>query len=234
MQLDFSPFFAEYEQLAANVDRMVQQIKEQYPDQVTCHIGCTDCCYAMFDLSLVEAMYLNTMFRQRLAQETREAILRKADEADREAYRIKRHMYKERQKGKETEAILKEVGKKRVRCPLLQESDECALYEHRPLTCRVYGVPMAINEEVHTCALSGFEPGGQYPTIYMDRIQDRLVEMSQRLVQSIPTKHIKLAEVLVPVSMALLNEYDEDYLGIVDPPPSSSAGANEWIIGGGS
>ncbi len=234
MQLDFSDFFAEYEQLVANVDRLVQQIKEQYPGEVACQRGCTDCCFAMFDLSLIEAMYINSKFRDALDQEARQVILQRADEADREAYRIKRRMYRERQKGKETDAILKEVGKKRIRCPLLNDSDDCQLYDYRPITCRVYGVPMAIGDEVHSCHLSGFEPGGQYPTVYMDRIQDRLIDMSQRLVQSLPTKHIKLAEVLVPVSMALLNEYDEDYLGLVEPPAASSSGANEWIIGGGS
>jgi len=46
-----------------------------------------------------------------------------------------------------------------------------------------------------------------------------------------PTKYDKLAEVLVPVSMALLTEYDEEYLGIVHPQENIQTQATEWTLG---
>jgi len=35
-------------------------------------------------------------------------------------------------------------------------------------------------------------------------------------VKSINSKYAKMSEMLVPISMAILNEYDKEYLGIPD------------------
>ena len=197
-----------------------------------CKKGCCDCCYALFDLTLIEAMHLNRYFHQKLDADTKERILRRADEADREVHRIKHQAFKQRQKGVDSDTILQEVGQKRVRCPLLEDDNTCALYAHRPLTCRVYGLPMSVQGQVHTCGHTGFEPGREYPTIHMDTLQDRLMDITQRMVQAMPTKYDKLGEVLVPVSMALINEYDDEYLGIVaraETKPQKDMA--EWTLG---
>ncbi len=232
MQYDFHEFFSQYETLRREADALFQKVRQQCPDEVACDNGCTDCCYALFDLTLVEAMYINFAFRSKLSEPKRREILEKAEQADRQTHKIKYYIAKEQKKGKETGEILEQVGRYRVRCPLLDDAGRCELYEDRPITCRIYGVPMAIGNETHTCSRSGFVQGGQYPTVYMDRIQERLMDTSRRLVQSIPTKHEKLEEVLVPLSMALMNEYDEEYLGIVRPSAEGSKKPNEWVLGG--
>lgn len=233
MQYDFSPFFSEYEKLRSEADRLFQQVQEQYPQEVTCSEGCTSCCYALFDLTLVEAMYINRSFQDKLDEAKRKEILEKADQADRRIHRIKYHISKEQKKGKDTQEILRLAGEYEVPCPLLNSSDHCELYEDRPINCRIYGIPMVIGDQAHTCSRSGFLAGEKYPTVYMDRIQDRLMDISQRMVQSIPTQYIKLADVMVPLSMALMNEYNEDYLGIVKPVQSNSGGPPEWVLGKG-
>jgi hypothetical protein len=45
-------------------------------------------------------------------------------------------------------------------------------------------------------------------------IQSKLFAISQELVLSMKTKYVKMAEMLVPVSMALITVYDSEYLGI--------------------
>jgi len=50
----------------------------------------------------------------------------------------------------------------------------------------------------------------------MDIVQKKLYEISDELVRHINSKYLKLSEVLVPLSMAILNVYDKDYLGLVD------------------
>jgi Fe-S-cluster containining protein len=232
MQYDFHEFFSEYEKLCREADTLFQKVKQQCPEEVACDNGCTDCCYALFDLSLVEAMYINSAFQQKLDQAKRSEILKRADQADRQTHKLKYYIAKEQKKGKDTSEILQQAGSYRVRCPLLDDQGRCELYEARPVTCRIYGIPMAIGNETHTCSRSGFVQGGQYPTVYMDRIQERLMDMSRRLVHSIPTKHERLEEVLVPLSMALMTEYDEEYLGIVRPSGQDSKKPNEWVLGG--
>jgi len=215
MDMDLSEFFMEYEKMAAEADALFAAVKQTCPDQVSCREGCSDCCHALFDLSLVEAMYLNAKFAELVTgEDDRERVAALADASDRAHYRLKRAAFKASQEGVPAAQILELIAKERIRCPLLGDDDRCRLYEHRPITCRVYGTPMEIGGKAHTCAKTGFMPGEKYPTVKVEMIQDRLIALSQKIVDSIPTKHLALASVLVPVSMALLSKYDEEYLGL--------------------
>lgn len=233
--MDFTPFFEQYEALVAEADAAFQAVSQREPEGVTCEEGCADCCHALFDLSLIEALYLNHQFNRQYQGLARHAILRRADEADRENHIFKRKIFKASEAGVSSTELLDEVAKQRIRCPLLEDDNRCAIYSKRPVTCRVYGAPLAIAGQGSTCGQSGFQKGGSYPTINMDALQDRLMLLSQALVDAMPTKHNRLAEVLVPVSMALMNTYDDGYLGIVEQPEAKQGcgdgEAYEWTLG---
>lgn len=214
MPLDFSPYFQKYEQLMSETDRIFASMQAQHPDCVACKQGCSDCCYALFDLSLVEALYLNHHFHIALPKEIKEQILIKADQADRTAYKLKYQAYKSHRDGAQTETILEDMARKRVRCPLLNAQDQCDLYARRPLTCRLYGIPQAIEGKARTCSLSRFQAGVAYPVVHMEKIHGRLAALSMELTASLNSKYAKLADVLVPLSMALLTVYDDEYLGV--------------------
>lgn len=214
MAQDFTPFFERYENIVRQVDDVFARIQAKHGEQVRCGQGCSDCCHALFDLSLIEALYLNHHFNKAYSGMARSAILERADEADREVHRIKRRAFRASQDGKSTAEILRMIGEARVRCPLLGSDDLCVLYEHRPLTCRLYGVPLEIEGAAHTCARSGFEPGKPYPTVHVAKLQDSLMNLSQDLALGIGSRFDELGSVLVPVSMALLTDYDDSYLGL--------------------
>jgi Fe-S-cluster containining protein len=217
MEIDFSPFFRRYEAILAKADKAFAQVKAQYPEAVKCVQGCADCCYALFDLTLIEALYINHHFNKKFSGRERDAILEKADSADRQTYKIKKAAYQSSRQGTEEETVLETVGQERIRCPLLNAENLCDLYPHRPIACRVYGIPVAIGGRGHTCGLSGFRQGESYPTFNQDVVHDQLMALSAELVQTIKSRHVKMADVLVPLSMALLTMYDESYLGIGDP-----------------
>jgi Fe-S-cluster containining protein len=232
MGLDLTPFFERYEALVDDVDLLFQRIAGEFPECVKCGVGCSDCCHALFDLSLIEALYLNHKFVG-LDDTERRPILEIADSADRESYRIKKELFKRQQQGEETNDLLLEAASRKVRCPLLLEDQTCLLYSCRPITCRVYGVPMNIGGKAHTCGFSGFEKGRQYPAVAMEKIQGKLLTLSQELVVSIRSKHVGMESIFVPVSMALLTTYDDTYLGV----PSESAlstkkGPASWELSG--
>lgn len=214
MDLDFTPFFRKYEAIAASADEAFRRIKEAYPDEVVCEPGCTDCCYALFDLPLIEAVYLNHHFNSFFSGRDRENMLEKANDVDRKIYRLKREAYKRTQEGAGEEEVVEEMARQRIRCPLLNESDLCDLYKFRPVACRIYGAPLAIAGNARTCGRSGFKHGEQYTTINMDALHDQLIELSTEFVSEIGSTHAKMGDVLVPVSMALLTDYNEEYLGI--------------------
>jgi len=215
MALDFSEFFKRYEAIIGEADQVFNTVKTKFAENVRCEKGCSDCCHALFDLTLVEALYLNSNFHQRFSGKPKNEVLERADEADRLVHRLKRDAFKAVKEGANAQEILAEMAKVRVRCPLLDDSGACQMYDKRPVTCRIYGVPTAIGGQAHTCGKSGFEQGKPYPTVYLDRIQDKLYALSHELAKSLATRFSGLGEVLVPLSSALMTEYDEEYLGIM-------------------
>ena len=83
---DLQPIFAEYEKLRASCDAVFERIRHDHAQCVTCKEGCSDCCHALFDLSLVEAMYINRAFQQAFDYgPQRSAILTRAAETDPQA-----------------------------------------------------------------------------------------------------------------------------------------------------
>jgi Fe-S-cluster containining protein len=212
---DFSDIFAKYEALVREVDAVAEAVRQHHPEQVACKKRCTDCCHAVFDLSLVEAMYLNQKFNQAFSGAERSSLLDRADESERLMYKAKRKAYKAvTEEGRDETEVLEELGKLRIRCPLLNEDGLCELYEFRPVTCRLYGLPLNVGGRAVSCGLSGFEPGEKYPTVNVDRIQERLMALAGEFISEIESKNVKMADVLVPVGMALMNRYDEEYLGL--------------------
>ncbi|WP_084031973.1 YkgJ family cysteine cluster protein [Desulfonatronum lacustre] len=226
MPSDFSPFFTKYEQLLKDVDKVFSTVKDQHPDCVTCTTGCSDCCHAVFDLPLIEALYLNHHFHGVLPKETKDQILTKADQADRTAYKLKFQAHKRQRSGEDTDAILEDMARERVRCPLLNSQDRCDLYAFRPITCRLYGIPQEVGGKARTCALSKFSPGAPYPTVHVDKIHRALAALSMELVASLNTKYNQMADMLVPPSMALLTVYDDEYLGLQKSSGCSSSGCS--------
>ncbi|MEJ2155322.1 MAG: YkgJ family cysteine cluster protein [Desulfobacteraceae bacterium] len=212
--MDLESYFEKYRSLVQQVDAVFKQVQEEYGECVACKVGCSDCCHALFDLTLIEAMFIKNQFDKVIPEQDRQKILERANVADRKVYKLKREASKAHQEGKPENQILEEMAEQRIRCPLLDDHEKCEMYASRPITCRLYGIPTAIGGEARTCGLSKFEEGKQYPTVKLENIQRRLYEISFELAQEIKSRYPKLAEVLVPLSMALLTDYNDEYLGI--------------------
>ncbi len=213
----FKPFFEQYEALSASVERAFETVKNQYPDCVKCKPLCSDCCYAVFDLTLIEALYINERFRGKYSGEPLEILTERCNRIDRTLYKLKKNAYKAAESGKEETEILEDMAEVRVRCPMLNDAQMCEIYEFRPLTCKLYGIPTAIGGKGYTCGLSAFEKGRTYPTAGLDNIQNRLLSLSAELSVAIQSKYARMGEMLVPLSMALVTVYDDEYLGIHKP-----------------
>ena len=211
---DLSPIFASYATLRDEADAIFAHVTAKYPECVTCHEGCSDCCHALFDLSLVEAMAVNAAFNAAFGHgRERSDILTRASEIDRALTRHKREMFRAEKDGESPRAIMARAASLRVRCPLLGADDRCLLYDGRPITCRLYGIPTEIGGEAHVCGLSRFDKGKSYPTVRLERFQSRLDTLSREIAETVQSR-FELGEVYVPLSMALLTRYDENYLGI--------------------
>lgn len=170
--------FLQYADIARKADLLFKTIQEKYPASVKCRVRCCDCCHAIFGVFPIEAAYINYHFNH-LDRKVRRDALRRAERAEAEMLKVK-----DRLKVFEDDPKMKVfgLGKQRVRCALLQDSEECALYEKRPIICRIYGVPYTLkkdNKELsYVCGISNFEEKASYPAVKLDNIYQQLVKLS--------------------------------------------------------
>ncbi|MGD2037439.1 MAG: YkgJ family cysteine cluster protein, partial [Desulfobacterales bacterium] len=81
MDFDFTPYFEKYEALVSSADAAFERVKQAHAECVKCKEKCTDCCYALFDLTLIEALYINHKFNQKIRGSQRAELLEKANAA---------------------------------------------------------------------------------------------------------------------------------------------------------
>ena len=160
----------EFLELLREVDRNFREVRKRYPREVCCRKGCTECCLAPFDLSLVEALYMRKAFHA-LARRERREIERRLRKYEKD--------WQTRVPKPATPFVLSTV---RLRCPFLNHKSLCTVYEYRPVTCRLYGLPLEIEGETYVCPQSGFEPGKTYPTVLFSEVMRRLSEISEKIL----------------------------------------------------
>ena len=214
MTLDLKEHFVKYEAWVQMVDAVFGRVKKEFPKEVFCREKCSDCCYAIFDLTLIEALYLNDKFLKKFTGKERNNLIEVAGKTDRALVKMKRSAYKKVKNGADELEILGKMSQERVRCPLLGEDNLCVMYEHRPITCRVYGIPTSTAGVSHICGRTNFKQGDAYPTLNMDKIYTQLQLLSAQLVKDINSEKIKMHEMLIPVSMAMVTQFNEEYLGV--------------------
>jgi Fe-S-cluster containining protein len=131
----------EYKELLAKVDAWYRSVKESHPAEVPCSKGCRDCCIGLFDVSLAD----RDLLREGLA--AADPALRKDIEA-RAAALLARLREIDPRLGDtldgcspdDIDDLCDAAGD--VECPVLGKDGDCRLYAHRPLTCRMSGVPV--------------------------------------------------------------------------------------------
>jgi len=79
--LNLSKTFEKYEALVVEIDKIFKGMQGSHKDCMRCEIHCSDCCHAVFDLTLVEAVYISHHFNKSLSEKEREPILERAETA---------------------------------------------------------------------------------------------------------------------------------------------------------
>lgn len=113
-----SDAYEQYQRLVARVDAFGQAIAQRYPTQMTCHAGCDGCCYQQLTVFPIEAHHL-VQAVVALPPEARQHLLARLQQVD--PWRM-------------------------VDAPspcVLLEHGRCSLYNHRPLLCRIHGLPIS-------------------------------------------------------------------------------------------
>jgi Fe-S-cluster containining protein len=153
----------------------------------------------VFGIFLIEAAYLQQHFN-RLDSKVRRAALLRAKKTDEVLETLRRKIQEHGGPAHEGSGM---VARERLRCPLLDESDECILYARRPITCRVYGIPTRIRGKAHVCGKSGFKKGASYPSFNLDETYRELYALSHELLEKTGSETQEKASFLISVSKAI-------------------------------
>jgi Fe-S-cluster containining protein len=188
-----------YEHLAARADQSFHKMLQDYPECIKCKPHCSDCCHALFGLFLIEAVYIKRHFDE-LERRKRRAALLNGNKADRDLKKLEKEMHKS---GGASEIGTESLAKERIRCPLLDDQKECILYPHRPITCRVYGIPTSIQAKARVCGMSGFKKGESYPAFNLDGVYQQLYSLSRELLQGAGRRDFEKASLLISVSKTI-------------------------------
>ena len=187
--------FQRYEHIVSTADKAFEKMAKEYPECIKCNRHCSDCCHAVFGLFVIEAVYLKNHFDKLDRKERRAAVLR-GKKADKELKKLENRIQGQDINSRNAGYPLE---RERIRCPLLDDNEECILYPHRPITCRVYGIPIAIQGMAHVCGKARFRKGDSYPAFKLDSAQRRLYQLSHELLGGNEEK----ASLLISVSKAI-------------------------------
>jgi Fe-S-cluster containining protein len=197
--------FQSYELLADKADAAFSEMKEEHGACIKCEPRCSDCCHAVFGLFLIEAGYLKEQFDKLTDEEKRAALLR-CEQTEKSLERLQ-NMLQAHEGDPQMQAYV--MSRERIPCPLLSERQECVLYRHRPITCRVYGIPTKIQGKARVCWKAGFKRDERYPVFDLDSVYRELFFLSAELLKSVGKDDSEKASLLISVSKAITTSLND-------------------------
>lgn len=124
-----------YRRILEHADEFFRSVMNTQPQNLQCGRGCSLCCYGLFEIGAADIPVLAAGL-ERLHPMRRRKIVRRAAEIIAES----RHPNLRESNPIEKDEFFSRTES--VACPNLSDSGECMIYEHRPLVCRTFGLPL--------------------------------------------------------------------------------------------
>jgi len=124
----------DYREIIERADAHFHEVARAQPAQLQCN-GCSLCCYGLFEIGSADIPLLAEGLSQ-LHPSRRKAIIRRAVEI----IAATSHPNLREASPQEKDAFFERTST--TRCPNLSDDGRCLVYEHRPLVCRTFGVPL--------------------------------------------------------------------------------------------
>ena len=129
-----------YKRVLERADAWFQDVQRGQPENLQCGRGCSLCCYGLFEIGFSDVPVLADGLA-RAHPSRRKAIIRRAVEI----MDATGHPNLRECAPAEKEAFFEHALA--CPCPVLSPPGECLLYEHRPLVCRTFGLPLRNGKE---------------------------------------------------------------------------------------
>ena len=132
-----------YGSLLREVDGWFKRCLDRYPGQIECRNGCSECCRGLFDITLLDALYLKRGFDD-LPESQKVALarfaLRRLDDLSILNSAFVEPWLLNSIPESDWDLLMPEDDE--TPCLLQSDGEGCLLYEFRPMTCRLNGIPL--------------------------------------------------------------------------------------------
>ncbi|HEY3308676.1 MAG TPA: YkgJ family cysteine cluster protein [Desulfuromonadaceae bacterium] len=125
------------------VDQWFASCVQQHQQQIFCTRGCSSCCRGLFDITLLDALYLRSGFDllpKHVQQQTQLKANSQLIPLSKRWPAFTAPWILNRVPESEWDDMMPEDDE--TPCSLLSEDGFCLVYSHRPMTCRLNGIPL--------------------------------------------------------------------------------------------
>ena len=124
-----------YKNILQRADRFFQSVMADQPQNLQCGRGCSLCCHGLFEIGAADIPLIAEGLAK-LHPKRRQMIVRKAAEI----MAASQHPALRDSSPGEKQNFFDRTAS--TPCPNLNDAGECMIYEHRPLVCRTFGLPL--------------------------------------------------------------------------------------------
>lgn len=128
-----------YKRILRDADAHFRAAFARYREHFQCGVGCSFCCYGLFEIGAADVAVLADGLRKLDARRRKEILDRAARILEETGHPDIREIG-----SAEREAFFDRTAS--VPCPALQPDGSCGMYEWRPLVCRTFGLPLRDGE----------------------------------------------------------------------------------------
>jgi len=207
----FEKIISSYGRLLAEVDTWFARCLATEPQAIACGAGCSECCRGLFDITLLDALFLKSGF-DRLDPQVQAMVRAKALDRLQQL----RHIWPDFQEPyilnyrpeEEWENLMPEDDE--APCLLVDNDGRCILYNFRPMTCRLNGIPLidlsgeVFFEEWCTLNFIGRNPlgmkelRGEFQRIFADELL-----LFQQLTGSLCKQQLNELDTFIPTALLI-------------------------------
>ena len=189
--------------LATSWEEEFARNKRLHGARIQCRPGCSDCCHHLFQITEFEAALVSAGVKK-LSDEKRLAMEGRARQyqVDREKLLATRHV-------PDAWGSLPPAGL-RLPCPALEDG-VCGIYDHRPVICRKYGIPLynpQKPERLFACELN-FKPGEEISDPHLVQIHTALYNDAINVQSDYNFKGGRRDSKPITVARAILEDFEE-------------------------
>lgn len=125
----------DYRKILERADEHFSSVMKSQPQNLQCGAGCSLCCYGLFEIGSGDVPIIAEGLAAMPAARRKKVIKRAQEIVDANDHPNLRECSPD-----EKEAFFTRTQS--TPCPNLDEAGLCVMYEHRPLVCRTFGLPL--------------------------------------------------------------------------------------------